>query len=127
MLVKVDGKEEKHTFKFFNKADLAFWHQFMKSGGCGASYFCSWCNISKDTAGGYDKVILPASATHDQFIAAGGSEKVYKEWDFDYLASEAALIAERSAELRALGSMSKDAIHRKVLRRMFACFCAYVR
>ena len=40
----IDGKS--HTFKFLNKADLKFWHDFNLTGGCSATFFLPWYDAS---------------------------------------------------------------------------------
>ncbi len=75
---------ELHKFKFLNKADLKFWHDFNRTGGCAATYFLPWYNVSLDRMKIMDAVILPRNATQEEIQAAGGIEKVYFEYDYDW-------------------------------------------
>lgn len=75
---------ELHKFKFLNKADLKFWHDFNRTGGCAATYFLPWYNVSLDRMKIMDAVILPRNASEEQIEAAGGIEKVYFEYDYTW-------------------------------------------
>ena len=97
----IDGT--RHTFKFLNKADLKFWHDFNLTGGCSATFFLPWYDASLLRLKVMDAVILPRGATAAAVAAAGGKDKVYTEYDFPWVVNEAQLVEEKRALFQSKG------------------------